>query len=217
MPDEMKIRLANGEPMEYITGTAYFYREEYTVTPDVLIPRPETELLVERLAGRLSKGAHFVDLCCGSGCIAISALCERQDCTADAYDISEKAVAIARENARKNGVWERYHAWVGDVKELCCPACEIIVANPPYIQSEVIAHLDRSVIDYEPWLALDGGADGMDFYRIILQRFKPVDCFLFEIGYDQGEAIVRLAASLGMTCEVSKDYSGHDRIACIKE
>ena len=77
MPEEIKNRLANGEPMEYITGTAYFYREEYNVTPDVLIPRPETELLVERLTERLQEGAHFVDLCCGSGCIAISALCER--------------------------------------------------------------------------------------------------------------------------------------------
>ena len=78
LPEEIKLRLANGEPLEYITGTAYFYREEYAVTPDVLIPRPETELLVEKLVERLSKGAHFVDLCCGSGCIAISALCEER-------------------------------------------------------------------------------------------------------------------------------------------
>ena len=202
LPEEIKNRLANGEPMEYITGTAYFYREEYTVTPDVLIPRPETELLVERLVERLSKGAHFVDLCCGSGCIAVSALCEREDCTADAYDISEKAVALAQANAQKNGVSDRYHAWVGDVRKLHCPACEIIAANPPYIQTDVVAKLDCSVIDYEPWLALDGGADGMDFYRIILQRFQPAVCFLFEIGYDQEKAILNLAASLGLRCDV---------------
>lgn len=216
LPPSIKARLEKGEPMEYITGKAYFYREEYEVTPDVLIPRPDTEVLVEKLVGLLPDHAHFIDLCCGSGCIAISALCEREDCTAIGYDVSAPAVALAQRNAQRNGVADRYRGQVADVRALSLPACSVIVSNPPYIRTGVLSTLPRSVIDYEPRLALDGGSDGMDFYRVILERFTPGEFFLFEIGYDQGRQIEQLAESFGYRCELFLDYGKRERVALIR-
>lgn len=210
-------RLAAGEPIEYITGRAYFYREEYTVTPDVLIPRPDTERVVEKLVSLLPRGGRFADLCSGSGCISISALCERTDCTACAYDVSVPAVEISLKNAEKNGVRDRFTAEKADIRELADGGFDIIVSNPPYIESGVIPSLDPSVRDYEPVLALDGGADGLDFYRIILDRFRPKYCFIFEIGYDQADSVRALARERGMSCEITRDYGGNDRVAVIEE
>lgn len=212
-----KKRLDAGEPIEYITGKAYFYREEYDVSPAVLIPRPDTERVVERLVALLPEGGHFADLCSGSGCIGISALCERRDCTACAYDISEAAVEIAAKNAEKLGVSERYTVKAADITDMSDDAFDIIVSNPPYIESGVIPTLDRSVRDYEPHIALDGGADGLDFYRAILDGYRPRVCYIFEIGYDQAHAICALAYERGLSCEVTKDYGGNDRVAVIKE
>ena len=209
-------RLAAGEPLPYITGKAYFYREEYEVSPAVLIPRPDTERVVETLVRLLPQGAHFADLCCGSGCIGISALCERRDCTADALDLSAEAVRIARRNAQHNGVYDRYCVSEGDVHTARDTGYDIVAANPPYIESGEMATLDDSVLAYEPAIALDGGADGMDFYRVILDRYRPRICYIFEIGYQQRERICSLAAAHGMSCEVSKDYGGNDRVAVIR-
>ncbi len=203
-------------PEAYITGKAYFYREEYVVRPGVLIPRPDTERIVEKLVELLPPGGHFTDLCCGSGCIGISALCERTDATASAYDISDIAVATSAENAEKNGVTDRYTVKKGDIFDLQTEETDIIVSNPPYIRRDVIPTLDPSVKDHEPILALDGGDDGLDFYRSILDRFTPRLCYVFEIGYDQREDINRLAKERGMVCEVTKDYGGNDRVAVIR-
>lgn len=210
-------RLKRGEPIEYITGRAYFYREEYDVSPAVLIPRPDTERVVERLVALLPVGAHFADLCSGSGCIGISALRERRDCTACAYDISEEAVMIARKNAQKLGVSERYTVKAADITDMNDDGFDIIVSNPPYIKSGVIPTLDRSVRDYEPHIALDGGTDGLDFYRAILDSYRPRVCYIFEIGYDQSGAICGLSRERGLSCEITKDYGGNDRVAVIKE
>ena len=215
--ERAKARLAAGEPIEYITGKAYFYREEYIVTPDVLIPRPDTERVVEKLVSLLPPGGRFADLCSGSGCISISALCERTDCTAYAFDISEAAVEISLKNAEKNGVFDRFTAKRADINKLSDGDFDIIVSNPPYIESGVIPTLDPSVIDYEPKSALDGGEDGLDFYRVILDKFKPKLCFIFEIGYNQADSVRALARERGMSCEITRDYGGNDRVAVIKE
>ena len=206
----------NTTPEAYLTGKAYFYREEYIVRPGVLIPRPDTERVVEKLVELLPVGGHFTDLCCGSGCIGISALCERTDATAAAYDISDIAIATSRENAEKNGVTERYTLKKGDIFALEIEETDIVVSNPPYIRREVIPTLDPSVKDHEPILALDGGMDGLDFYRAILDNFSPRECFIFEIGYDQGDDIRALAKERGLSCEVTRDYGGNDRVAVIR-
>lgn len=209
-------RLENGEPLAYIIGEWYFYDETYKVTPDCLIPRPETEHLVEWLIKNLPENACFADLCTGSGCIAISTLVHRKDVTAVALDISEKALKIAKENAKLNGVSDRISFICGDVLG-CSPLGEqkfdAIASNPPYIQSAVIDTLSEQVKN-EPRIALDGGSDGLDFYRVLFDRLrsnvldgKPIIC---EIGYDQGEILKELFG-----CQIMKDYSGNDRIAIL--
>lgn len=218
------LRLEHHEPLAYILGEWYFWRQTYLVNPDVLIPRADTELLVERLAKILPHGARFLDLCTGSGCIAISTLCERPDVTALAVDLSQGALAVARENAKKCGVNDRCTFACADVTDPAAlsalaeeGAFDVIVSNPPYIDTDVIPSLSPEVRS-EPRMALDGGIDGMDFYRAILKHARPLlregGIFLFEIGYDQREKITALSAPL--KCTVTCDYGGNPRCAMIE-
>ncbi len=209
-------RLQKGEPFAYVIGEWYFYNETYKVSPDCLIPRPETEHLVEWLIKNLPHEAVFADLCTGSGCIAISTLVHRPDLTAVAVDISQNALEIAKHNATLNGVSERITFICGDVlksKPLGEAEFDAIVSNPPYIRSEVIDTLSVQVKN-EPRIALDGGDDGLDFYRVLYSAYKenvkPSGSIICEIGYDQGEALRNL-----FCCEIMKDYSGNDRIALL--
>jgi len=183
----------------------YFYNETYSITPDVFTPRFDTERVVDRLIELLPPNGTFLDLCTGSGCIAISTLATRKDCTADAVDIS--SLDIARINAEANGVSDRVNFIQADIRTFEAETYDIVVSNPPYIRTDVIPTLDVT----DPILALDGGADGMDFYRLILERYKPKHYFIFEIGYDQAEQIQKLC-----TCKIYKDYGGNDRVAVIK-
>ena len=207
-------------PLQYILGKWYFWRECYTVTPDCLIPRPDTEHLVERAIVKLPQGAEFLDLCTGSGCVAISVLASRPDTTATAVDLFEPTLALAAENATQNGVRERVRFLQADV--LKPPTLEgrfhAILSNPPYIQNEVVPTLSTEV-GYEPAAALCGGADGLDFYRSILSSWRsllaPGGFFLFEIGYDQADALRDLAKEQGLRAEVFRDYGGNDRVVLI--
>ena len=204
-------------PEAYVTGEAYFYNEVYKVTPAVLIPRPDTERVVDKVINYLTPNGQLLDLCTGSGCIAISTLNARKDCTAAAVDISKSAVEIAEHNAALNGVSDRIKFVTADINTLDIDEkYDIIVSNPPYIRTDVIAELDASVRDYEPLTALDGGTDGMDFYRLIIKRFttnvKIGGLIIFEIGYDQAEDITKLCGDV----TIYKDYGGNDRVAVIK-
>lgn len=210
-------RYRAGEPLAYLLGEQYFWRYRFTVTPDVLIPRPDTERLVETALELLPPGGRFADLCTGSGAIALSIAADRPDLTADALDISANALKIARCNADALAVSDRVRLHLADL--FCDDPLEgeydAILSNPPYIPAADIAHYPS--LAYEPQIALDGGADGLDFYRAILCRFarhlKDGGCFLFEIGYDQGEAIRTLSAAHGYDCTVLRDYGGNDRVA----
>jgi protein-(glutamine-N5) methyltransferase, release factor-specific len=219
-------RLADGEPVQYITGEAYFYGEVYSVSPDCLIPRPDTERLVD-IVVRLYKNtqAKMLELCTGSGCIAISSAAHCTDLYVTAADISPGALAIAKRNSARNGTVGRVEFVCADITaegfiaSLPDGGFDVIVSNPPYIATSVIPTLDASVLR-EPPLALDGGADGLDFYRVILRDYKcklaPSGVMLLEIGYDQADAIRELADENGYGCKVFRDYGGHDRVAQLK-
>lgn len=213
-------RRKSGEPLAYILGEVDFYNESYLVTPDVLIPRADTELLVEYAIRNLPQNAFFADLCTGSGCIAISILANRPDCRAVAVDLSDGALAVARKNAERNGVLSRIAFQKQDVlTPFLLPKCDAILSNPPYIASKIVPTLSREVSS-EPKMALDGGEDGLIFYRAMLSylpRQLPDAAFLlFEIGYDQREAIVSLAEEAGLSAKVETDYGKNPRMAILR-
>ena len=212
-------RLAR-EPLQYILGEAPFANEIYSVSPDCLIPRFDTERLVEAAAERIPKNAHIADLCTGSGCVAISLLALRKDLTADAFDISGGALRIAEENAKRNGVSERISFKKADLLSLSSlpRIYEAILSNPPYIRTDELASLSPEV-QKEPRLALDGGGDGLVFYKHFVTSFRTSlaknGLFLFEIGFDQGSALREIANAASMTCDILKDYGGCDRVAIL--
>lgn len=201
------------EPLGYILGEVGFYEETYTVTPDVLVPRSDTECLVEEAIRLLPPHSRFADLCTGSGCVAISILCHRPDLTADAFDVSPAALRVAKENAKRNGVESRIRFVEQDLlRQFPKAPYSAIVSNPPYIARDVIPTLSPEV-RREPSLALDGGADGLVFYRTMLEHRPPNTPLLWEIGFDQEEPIRRLAEEFGLSPRFLRDLGGNVRVA----
>ena len=214
-------RRVGGYPLQYIIGKWWFWNCEFDLDESCLIPRPDTEIIVDKAIHMLPQGAVFADLCTGSGCIAISVLHSRPDMSADAYDLFEQTARMAKYNAEKNHVSDRVKVYVGDVKSgnlLGEKKYQAIISNPPYIRRDVIKTLGREVL-HEPAVALDGGIDGLDFYRAIMDNFSgnltESGFFLFEIGYDQATDIKGLAEERGYLCEIFKDFGGNDRAAVI--
>ncbi len=208
-------------PLQYILGKWWFARCEFEVSEHCLVPRSDTELLVELAQKLLPKNGCFADLCTGSGCIAVATLDLRPDTFADAYELYPETLSLATRNAAKNRVAERFVPILGDVLEeklLGDREYDAILSNPPYIQSSVIDTLEKEVLQ-EPRAALDGGEDGLLFYRAILKNFaknlKDGGFFLFEIGYDQGEDLKQLSLEQGFSCEIKKDLGGCDRAALL--
>ncbi len=216
------IKRCSHYPLQYILGYWDFCHETYRITEDTLIPRQDTEKLVELAVRMLPERARFIDLCTGSGCIAISTLSARPDCTAVAVDLFEKTLEIAGENAESNSVGERIGFVCNDVlspafmEELGEFDC--ILSNPPYIESEQVPLLEQE-LSYEPAAALDGGIDGLKFYRVIIAEYgkylRAGGMMLLEIGWDQAKSVAAIAAETGWRCEVYKDYSGCDRVAVL--
>lgn len=204
-------------PLAYIFGKTNFYGFELKVTRDVLIPRLDTEVLIEKLIEDI-KNLTFLpkvlDLCTGSGAIAI-VLNKETDADIVASDISEKALKIAKENADNNSA--KINFIKSDLFEnLTNEKFDIIVSNPPYIESEEIKKLSSEVKDNEPLIALDGGKDGLDFYRRIISdapKFLNKNGKLyFEIGYNQAESVSKLMSENFKNIEVIKDYENNDRV-----
>lgn len=216
---EMIRRRAAREPLQYILGKWEFYGDEYTVTPDTLIPRPETELLVDYAVSHLPPRARIADLCCGSGCIGI-AVCRHTDADCDSLDVSEAALAVARRNADALGVSDRMTFSRGDVLRggTLSGLYDMMISNPPYVKTDELRQLEPE-LSFEPTLALDGGPDGMIFYRRIIENYKenlaPGGSFVFEIGASQGGDITSLAREHGFYVEVRHDLSGLPRMAII--
>lgn len=212
----------SGEPLAYVIGEWYFYGLTFFLNRDCLIPRPDTEHVVDKAVGLLPRGARFADLGCGSGCIALSVLHERPDCAALLCDISPGALDAARRNALNIGIGGRAEFVLADMKNDFLPRGEIfdaIISNPPYIRSDVIPTLSEQV-RREPAAALNGGEDGLDFYRAIfdvqISHLAPDGCFILEIGYDQADGVRALCGERGLDCGVFRDYGGNDRVAVVR-
>jgi release factor glutamine methyltransferase len=209
-------------PLQYIFGEWYFMGEKFFVSRDCLIPRQDTEILVENAINVIKKGGRIADLCTGSGCIGISVLLNRSDITdVTLVDISESALNMARKNAAHNGVDQRFCGILGDVTDkslLGDKKYAAIISNPPYIRHDVVPTLSREV-SFEPTAALDGGVDGLDFYRAIVSNFAAnLDDggkFIFEIGYDQAEDLKNIAKEHGFCCRIVRDLGGNDRVAVL--
>ena len=212
---------AGRTPLQHITGEQEFMGYRFKVTKDVLVPRFDTELLVEEAAKRSRLGAKILDLCTGSGIIGIARkrMCFGAEVTMT--DVSDEALAVAAENAELN------KADVKIIKSDMFGALDpkekftLIVSNPPYIPAEEIENLDPEVRDHDPRLALDGGEDGLDFYRVIASDapgyLMPGGQVLLEIGHDQGETVPALLKAAGFRdIEVLKDLSGNDRVVAGK-
>ena len=219
-------RRAVGEPLQYITGVQDFYGREFRVTPDVLIPRPETELLVEaalEVAG--VKDAFICDVGTGSGCIAITLLCELRGARAVAVDKSPAALEIAKINAMKQSVADRAVFLVSD----CFDALDrseyqfdLIVSNPPYVSESALAGLQREVRDHEPVVALSPGPDGLRVIRRLLAEapvyLKTNGHLLMEIGFDQGEAVTDLIdEAVWSLIDIRPDLQGIPRIVVLRK
>jgi release factor glutamine methyltransferase len=226
MPDEMPKELVSrfgeaiqerltGKPVQHITGEQSFMGLTFSVNEHVLIPRQETELLVEE-ALRLSKpGMRVLDLCTGSGCILTSLMKYSRELTGVGADVSEKALEMAARNLKQNDVQAELVR--GDLFENLQGEFDLIVSNPPYIKTAVIESLEPEVRDHDPMLALDGKEDGLYFYRQIIiegkEYLKDGGYLLFEIGYDQGESVPALLEAAGYEqIQVKKDLAGLDRV-----
>lgn len=225
-------RRAQGEPVQYITGLQEFMGLPFHVKPAVLIPRPETEQLVEyalELAASLPAHPAILDMCCGSGAIAVATAAALPDAALTACDFSGEALQTAQENAVLNHVEDRIVFMRTDMFGSAGPGTEglsgrrfdMILCNPPYIPTAVIETLDIPVRDHEPRSALDGGADGLHFYRILAEQawqyLRPGGILLMEIGYDQAEEVAGLLSAAGRYDHIScrQDLAGRDRmIAC---
>ncbi len=190
-------RRAKREPFQYITGKQEFYGLDFEVSKDVLIPRPETELIVENAVELLPENGKFCEIGVGSGCISISILCEVKTASAIGLDVSEEALRIAAKNAENHGVSDRLELKTSDVFDvLQNRKFDLVVSNPPYISSENIENLQPEVRDFEPLSALTDGRDGFSIIKKIVENapnfLKPRGFLLMEIGFDQSDTVKQM-------------------------
>ncbi len=216
-------RRLQGEPLAYLLEEWDFYGITLRVTPDVLIPRSDTERLCELAIehARACENPRVLDLCSGSGCIALALLHEVPTARAVGVDLSPKAIELAQQNAERLGLTERYQCASGNALELppqeYLGVFDVMVCNPPYITEQEMHELDSSVADYEPHLALYGGTDGLDFYRAIIygwaQVLRPDGVLFFECGWKQGEEVAKICMEAGWrNTQIETDYAGVPRI-----
>lgn len=214
-------RRLSHEPLQYICGEWDFFGLRMFCGKGCLIPRPETEMLAELAIKTLPRGGHLLDLCTGSGCLAVAVLNNRPDVTASAVDISEDALCYARKNAAYHGIGE-------DRLSFCCADLldyvpltipDVIVSNPPYIKSEDVKTLSPEVL-HEPLIALDGGHDGLDFYKNIAARYPRYlaqnGSMFLEVGYDIGEEVAAVFRAKKMDASLIADMFGVERVCVVK-
>ncbi len=221
--EELLERRIQGEPIAYVIGEWDFYGMTLKVTPDVLIPRPDTELLVERALACMNeqeKPVRILDLCTGSGCVGLAILKNRGNSRAVLIDNSQSAIQVCKDNVRSLHLQAVATVLQEDVCEspnILLGQFDVITCNPPYIPVEDIETLDSSVKEYEPFTALDGGVDGLDFYRTIAKLWKPTlnsnGTILFEIGVGQADDVKAILEQEGYHCiAIYPDYAGILRV-----
>lgn len=221
---------AQGMPVQYITGNQEFMGLDFHVTPDVLIPRPDTEILVEEAiqeASLMDKPLIIVEIGTGSGAIALSLAHYIKDAQVHTIDISPKAIEIARKNAKNLSLEEKVIFHQGDllspIKGILDGKVDILVSNPPYIPSKDILSLQREVQFHEPSLALDGGIEGLDFYKRIIDEvldfLSHQARLIFEIGHDQGDRVSGMIREMGIFSDIRiiKDLASLDRVVLAKD
>jgi release factor glutamine methyltransferase len=223
-------RRAAGEPLQYVTGHQEFYGLDFIVTPDVLIPRPETEFLIERVMKLAAESERdsllIVDVGTGSGCIAVTLAKLLPGARLIATDVSRAALTVAQRNAERNRVRDRIEFLEGDLlaplaERRLQGAVDILASNPPYVNQDGRQLLQREVREWEPHEALFGGADGLDFYRRLLAEtariLKPQGYLVLEIGFSQLEAISEIVTGSGLRlCDVTRDLQDIPRVLCLQ-
>lgn len=215
-------RRKNREPLQYIIGTWGFMDEIYEVNENVLVPRADTEILVQYGIDSIPEGGRFADLCTGSGCVAISVLAHRKDLTAAAVELYPETLKVAEKNAALNKVADRCSFVNGDVCEEIFEDCVIfdaVLANPPYVTPEEYRELSPEVHS-EPFHALTDGVDGLSIIGRILdiypKHITDTGFIAIEMGCDQGEAVAELCEKRNLSWKILKDYAGKDRV-CVAE
>jgi len=222
------LRHAKGEPLQYLTGEREFYGLDFRVNPAVLIPRPETEILVEAavktVQEKLDPEIKYVDIGTGSGCIAVSIACQFPGSVGCATDISRMAIEVAKWNAGRQQVAERIQFICADLLDCFClkPVFDLILSNPPYVELEDYDTLASNVRDYEPHLALFGGRDGLDTFRRLApaasSRLKSGGFLLLEIGAGQLLSVQRLMENEGLFPEkIINDLQGIPRCVILRK
>ena len=219
---ELVDRHLAGEPVAYLIGEWEFYGLPLDISRDVLIPRPDTEVLAEQAIGYIQTlgECRVLDLCAGSGCIGLAVASQAPQARVVLGEWSDSALKICRQNIRRNGLTGRVVAVQADARERAEKSLgefRCIVSNPPYIPRADIETLDVSVKDYEPRLALDGGEDGLDFYRSISEKWKealaPGGRLYFEVGIGQADSVLRIMRTQGFgDIQVVKDHHGIPRV-----
>jgi release factor glutamine methyltransferase len=215
------------EPVAYIIGNKDFWKQKYTINNNVLIPRPETELIIElllkKLKGKINSELHILDLGTGSGCIILSLLSELKFSTGIGIDISEKALNVAKLNAKKFDLIKRVNFKISDWFDNLenTDKFDIIISNPPYIPIDEWKNLDPNVLNFEPKGALTDNRDGLENYRIIANNAKKFlkkdGLIVLEMGFDQGNQIKEIFCAKGCGIEIFKDLQSIDRIVIIKD
>ena len=215
------LRRLRGEPPYRILGRRSFYGLEFLIGEATLEPRPDTEILVDSvldaLKGREREAISIIDLGIGTGAICLALLSQLPNARGIGVDLSSDALETASENARLNGLADRFAVQQSDWFEKISGTFDVIVSNPPYIESKAIASLDREVRDYDPLLALDGGEDGLHAYRAIAAQVRPFLNFngliAVETGFDQRHSVETIFTQKGfLLVEARKDYGGNDRV-----
>lgn len=215
------MRRAEREPLQYIIGKVYFYNEEYEVNENCLIPRSDTEILVDYAVKNIPHGARFLDLCTGSGCVGISVLKNTSCTTAILADISERALALCKRNAEHNGISEERYAAVctNVLEEKIDGEVYAVLSNPPYIPEAEYLTLEKEIF-HEPREAFVADREGLEFYERLTPTYRnsllPGGFIAYEIGASQADPLIKIAEQNGMSCEILRDLSGHDRVAVLR-